>query len=89
VLIAGINDKPEQADHLAHQVRGRHIHINLIPLNPVSHRPDLRAPAAGVSREFARRLEEAGTSVTLRTQRGDDIAAACGQLALERSLAPK
>ena len=89
VLIAGINDKPEHADTLAGLVRGRHIHVNLIPLNPVAHRPDLHAPSLTTSREFARRLEEGGASVTLRTQRGDDIAAACGQLALERALAGK
>ena len=89
VLIGGINDKIEHAAALAAQVRGRHIHVNLIPLNPVSHRPDLRAPSLAASRAFAACLEDAGASVTLRTQRGDDIAAACGQLALERALAPK
>jgi 23S rRNA (adenine2503-C2)-methyltransferase len=89
VLIAGFNDKLEHAGQLAALVKGRHIHVNLIPLNPVSHRPDLRAPSLATSRAFAARLEGAGASVTLRSQRGDDIAAACGQLALERALAPK
>lgn len=86
VLIAGENDRPAHADALAELVRGRHIHVNLIPLNPVAHRKDLRAPSGVASREFLARLHDAGVSATLRTQRGDDIAAACGQLALERAL---
>jgi 23S rRNA (adenine2503-C2)-methyltransferase len=87
VLIGGENDAPEHADALAELTAGRHIHVNLIPLNPVSHRPDLKAPSGLAARGFLRRLHEAGVSATLRTQRGEDIAAACGQLALERSLA--
>lgn len=86
VLIAGENDRPAHADALAELVRGRHIHVNLIPLNPVAHRKDLRAPSGVASRDFLARLHDAGVSATLRTQRGDDIAAACGQLALERAL---
>jgi len=86
VLIADENDAPEQADQLAHLTCGRHIHINLIPLNPISHRPDLRAPSGTIANRFADRLRDQGVSVTLRTQRGEDIAAACGQLALERAL---
>ena len=86
VLIGGINDRLQQAGQLANLVQGRHIHVNLIPLNPVSHRPDLRAPSQEVCRAFARRLEDVGASVTLRSTRGDDIAAACGQLALERAM---
>ena len=88
VLIGGLNDKLEQADRLADLVRGRHIHVNLIPLNPVTHRPDLRAPSRAACRAFAERLEDRGVSVTLRSQRGEDIAAACGQLALQRAISP-
>ncbi len=86
VLIGGLNDRPEHARDLADAVRGRHIHVNLIPLNPVGHRPDLRPPSDVAAEGFARYLKERGVSVTLRTQRGEDIDAACGQLALERSL---
>ena len=81
VLIRDENDGPEDARRLAGALRGRHVHVNLIPLNPVSHRPDLKAPAGPVGRAFATHLREQGVSVTLRTQRGDDIDAACGQLA--------
>lgn len=86
VLIAGENDQPEHAEALSTLLAGRHIHVNLIPLNPVSHRPDLAAPSGISSKAFARRLREAGIATHLRSRRGDDIHAACGQLALERSL---
>jgi 23S rRNA (adenine2503-C2)-methyltransferase len=86
VLIEGENDRPEHADALARLLVGRHVHVNLIPLNPVSHRPDLRAPSGFAAQAFARRLEAAGVPTRLRSRRGDDIAAACGQLALERAL---
>jgi len=87
VLIEGENDRPEQAEVLAALIAGRHVHVNLIPLNPVTHRPDLRSPVETAARAFARRLEAAGASVTLRTRRGEDIEAACGQLALDRTQA--
>jgi len=86
VLIEGQNDSAEQAEALARLLVGRHIHVNLIPLNPVSHRPDLKAPSGLASKAFSRRLREAGVFTHLRSRRGDDIHAACGQLALERSL---
>jgi 23S rRNA (adenine2503-C2)-methyltransferase len=86
VLIADENDAPEQGDVLAARLRGRHLHVNLIPLNAVAHRPELRAPSGARARAFLDRLRAAGVSATLRTRRGDDIAAACGQLALERAL---
>ena len=86
VLIAGANDTPEHGDALARLARGTRLHVNLIPLNPVAHRPDLAAPSGIHAHAFARRLERHGVRVTLRTKRGDDIAAACGQLALERAL---
>jgi 23S rRNA (adenine2503-C2)-methyltransferase len=86
VLIAGWNAQPEHADALAEALRGRHLHVNLIPLNPVHHRPELAAPSPADARAFATRLRAGGVSATLRTRRGDDIDAACGQLALERSI---
>ena len=89
VLIRDRNDRPEQAERLADAVRGRHLHVNLIPLNPVPHAPELRAPSERVCNAFAALLRSRGATVTLRSQRGDDIAAACGQLALERALAAR
>lgn len=87
VLIEGENDRPQHAETLARLLAGRHVHVNLIPLNPVSHRPDLKAPSGISTKAFARRLAEAGASVTLRTRRGNDIEAACGQLVLDRTQA--
>jgi 23S rRNA (adenine2503-C2)-methyltransferase len=86
VLIGGWNDAPEHAERLAEALAGRHVHVNLIPLNPVAHRPDLAAPSDTAARAFLAALKRRGVSATLRTRRGDDIAAACGQLALERAL---
>ena len=86
VLIRGLNDQLHHADTLARAIRGRHIHVNLIPLNPVRHRPDLSPPGGRQARAFLDCLRGAHVSATLRTQRGEDIDAACGQLALERAL---
>jgi 23S rRNA (adenine2503-C2)-methyltransferase len=88
VLIGGENDSPEHARSLAEHLGGKHVHVNLIPLNPVRHRPDLAAPSGMAARAFLERLRAAGVSATLRTQRGEDIAAACGQLALDRTQGP-
>jgi 23S rRNA (adenine2503-C2)-methyltransferase len=86
VLIEGWNDAPEHAEALARRLQGRHVHVNLIPLNPVPHRPDLRPPSGIAAKAFARRLREEGVHATLRARHGEDIAAACGQLALERAV---
>ena len=86
VLIDRANDRPEHADALADLLHGVPVHVNLIPFNPVGHRPDLKPPSGLAATGFARRLAERGVRVTLRTRRGDDIDAACGQLALERAL---
>ena len=86
VLIRGENDGPQHAAALARALRGQRVHVNLIPLNPVAHRPDLKPPSGRDAVDFRDVLLEAGVSCTLRTQRGEDIDAACGQLALERAL---
>ena len=86
VMIAGENDQPEHAEDLGKLLAGRHIHVNLIPLNPVAHEPELGTPSGNARRRFVDILQDFRVPVTLRTQRGEDIDAACGQLALERSL---
>lgn len=83
VLIDGVNDSEEDADLLA-QLAGPHRNVNVIPMNPVPFAPDLTAPPAARAERFAARLERAGVVVHLRRQRGDDVAAACGQLRLLR-----
>lgn len=79
-LIAGLNDSRAQAEALARLLRPLPVKINLIPMNPIQ-RSELRAPSAGRVQAFQEVLLEAGYSCFIRTRRGDDVRAACGQLA--------
>jgi 23S rRNA (adenine2503-C2)-methyltransferase len=79
-LIRDVNDQPWRADLLAELLRGRLVHVNLIPLNPTPG-SEWDASPKPVEREFAARLRAAGVTTTVRDTRGRDIAAACGQLA--------
>jgi 23S rRNA (adenine2503-C2)-methyltransferase len=87
VMIDGMNDDPALADPLAGIANEFHAHVNLIPFNPVPGTGWSPSPAPRL-REFARRLEDRGVNATVRTPRGQDIAAACGQLAAEHELKP-
>src|SRR5690606_10338991 len=78
-LIAGVNDAPEQARELAVLLRDFPCKINLIPFNPFPL-SEYRRPAKAAIERFWSILTEAGYVVTVRTTRGDDIDAACGQL---------
>lgn len=78
-LIAGINDQKEHVQELAKLLCGFPCKINLIPFNPFPHSGYERPSNNAVSR-FWQALTDAGFMVTVRTTRGDDIAAACGQL---------
>jgi 23S rRNA (adenine2503-C2)-methyltransferase len=78
-LIAGVNDTPELAHELAVLLRDFPCKINLIPFNPFSLSDYSRPNKAAITR-FWNILTEAGFVVTIRTTRGDDIDAACGQL---------
>ncbi|MFZ1937401.1 MAG: 23S rRNA (adenine(2503)-C(2))-methyltransferase RlmN [Thermoguttaceae bacterium] len=79
VLLAGVNDQPEQAAELAELLRGRPALINLIPYNPVPGLP-YRTPSSSATARFAEILTQAGLNVNIRHRKGDKIAAACGQL---------
>ena len=81
-MIKDVNDQAWRADLLAKRLKGKLVHVNLIPLNPT---PGSRWDASEkpVEREFARRLKAAGISTTVRDTKGQDIAGACGQLAAE------
>jgi 23S rRNA (adenine2503-C2)-methyltransferase len=83
-MLDGVNDHPEHAQALIALVREQRVpcKFNLIPFNPF--------PASGLTRsprdrvlDFARQLADAGLVATVRKTRGDDIDAACGQLAGE------
>ena len=80
VMLDGINDKPEHARQLARLLRGRPAKLNLIPFNVFPGTRYRRSPAAVIVR-FRDILNEGGVIATIRRTRGDDIAAACGQLA--------
>lgn len=80
-LIDGINDSPYHARELAELLQGLPVKINLIPMNPIGASP-WRAPDDAVVEEFRSLVVDAGYSCFLRTRRGDEVDAACGQLAL-------
>jgi 23S rRNA (adenine2503-C2)-methyltransferase len=84
VLMGGVNDRDEDARALA-RLAGPHRNVNLIPMNPVSFAPDLRSPPPERVARFEEILRRAGVIVHERRQRGDDVAAACGQLRLSRA----
>src|ERR1700675_450914 len=80
VMLDGVNDKPEHARQLARVLRGRPAKLNLIPFNAFPGTRYRRSPAATILR-FRDILNEHGVIATIRRTRGDDIDAACGQLA--------
>ncbi len=87
VLLAGVNDTDADADRLVALLKDLHCHVNLIPFNPHEHAPYKRPSASRVD-AFHRRVRDAGLMVWIRTPRGDDIGAACGQLALSEHATP-
>jgi 23S rRNA (adenine2503-C2)-methyltransferase len=83
VMLAGVNDRYEQAVALARLLDRKTFKVNLIPYNPSGSPYDgSRSQAIEV---FRAALEEHGVRVTVRLTRGRDIAAACGQLAATRA----
>jgi 23S rRNA (adenine2503-C2)-methyltransferase len=80
VLLAGVNDSDADADRLVRLLRGMSCKVNLIPWNPFQG-PAFERPTAERIRTFQERLRGAAMAVYIRTPRGDDIDAACGQLA--------
>ena len=83
-LMEGINDKPEHAQELAKLVKGHPCTINLIPYNPVEGLR-LSRPSKESIEEFRQILLDAKIPTTWRYTKGKDIAAACGQLALQKN----
>jgi len=81
-LIDGVNDRDRDARELAALCRRFPLpaHVNLIPLNPTPGWPT-RGSAPAQVRRFQEQLEQLGANVTVRRNRGTEIAAACGQLA--------
>jgi len=82
ILIEDVNDSLEQAGHLAGIASDLHAHVNAIPYNTVEGLPWKR-PTIARQDAFVSALRDRGVSVTIRREKGHDIAAACGQLRLK------
>ncbi len=83
VMLGGVNDHEVHALQLAKLARDCGAFVNLIPLHPGGARGFAPTPANQIAR-FARELRAQGVEVAVRKSRGVDIAAACGQLRVER-----
>ena len=86
VLLGGWNDAPEDARRVAKLLAGLRTKVNLIPWNPGAL--PYQKPAEARIEEFRGILEEKGVRAFVRYSRGQDVMAACGQLALLESAAP-
>lgn len=84
VMLGGVNDGLEHALPLASLAKECRAFVNLIPLHPGGAMGFSPTPAAGIT-AFARMLRSEGVEVAVRKSRGMDIAAACGQLRVERT----
>jgi 23S rRNA (adenine2503-C2)-methyltransferase len=80
VMLDGVNDSPSQARELVRLLRGHPAKLNLIPFNPFPGTRYQRSPLPVIQR-FRDELIRGGVLATIRRTRGDDIDAACGQLA--------
>jgi 23S rRNA (adenine2503-C2)-methyltransferase len=83
VMLGGVNDRIEHALQLAKLARDCRAFVNLIPLHPGGAMGFTPSPAEAIA-AFAHELRAAGVEVAVRRSRGIDIAAACGQLRVER-----
>jgi len=80
VMLEGVNDSPAQARALARLLKGHPAKVNLIPFNPFPGTQYRRSSPAAI-RAFLDQVLKGGVMATIRKTRGDDIDAACGQLA--------
>ncbi len=81
-LIGGVNDSDAHADRLCKLLRPLRVKVNLIPMNSIDA-SELKSPSQERVVAFRERLAQHGYSVFVRTRRGDDVSAACGQLAMK------
>lgn len=78
-LVAGVNDRDQDARELAERIGKLNCHVNLIPVNPIKERSYVRSTRQAVE-NFKIKLEKCGINVTIRREMGSDIDGACGQL---------
>ncbi|MEO8194419.1 MAG: 23S rRNA (adenine(2503)-C(2))-methyltransferase RlmN [Gemmatimonadales bacterium] len=83
VMLHGVNDEPEHAQQLAELARRCRAFVNLIPLHPGGAGNFTPTTPQAIA-AFARLVRARGVEVAIRKSRGKDIAAACGQLRVER-----
>lgn len=79
VLLGELNDRPEHAEELVELLRGRTALLNVIPYNTVAGLP-YKTPSTRAQEKFLGILRDGGINVQVRTRKGDEIDAACGQL---------
>ncbi|MGB3692026.1 MAG: 23S rRNA (adenine(2503)-C(2))-methyltransferase RlmN [Spirulinaceae cyanobacterium] len=84
ILLAEVNDWPDQAVQLANQIRGFQTHVNLIPYNPIQE-ADYQRPSEQRIQAFAEALRREKIAVSVRYSRGLEADAACGQLRASQS----
>ena len=85
ILIAGVNDSLECANLLGELLAPRNVMLNVIPYNDTTQvivNKSFKAPSWGAVEAFQREVVKHGVITRVRREMGDDIAAACGQLAL-------
>lgn len=87
ILLAGLNDQPQNALELAQHLRGFQSHVNLIPYNPIDE-ADYQRPSETSIRDFVAQLESRHIAVSVRYSRGLEENAACGQLRASKASAP-
>lgn len=83
VLLREVNDRPQDAIELAALLKGTPAALNVIPYNPTTVTEQFNRPEPARIAAFRKILESAGITVTQRKERGQQIAAACGQLVTE------
>lgn len=85
ILIKNLTDTKECLEELILLLSGRLVHVNLIAYNPIKT-VGFERPSIDRVRSFERELKDAGIPVSIRATMGDDIGAACGQLAVQEKL---
>jgi 23S rRNA (adenine2503-C2)-methyltransferase len=83
-MMAGFNDSMEDAARLIHLMRGIKSKINLIPYNENPSR-EIKRPSMQQVKDFQQYLVARGVQCSVRSTRGKDISAACGQLGKAKS----
>jgi 23S rRNA (adenine2503-C2)-methyltransferase len=86
ILLEGVNDTIRHAHTLGQLLQGLKCNVNLIPYNPIGDSYGFKRPSNNAIHRFRETVAEYGKKVTIRVERGTDIAAACGQLANKAQL---